>query len=352
MSARLIPLSGVGHKGPACFLLETPAARLVLDLGEGPDVGQRPNLSRVGRVDAILISHAHPDHCGALDLVEQVGNPPIWATADVWWALGRAGPMLPQTGETQIAGLSVQTGRAGHAPGGVWLRVNIGGGLLYMGDHSTESRLYAFDPPPPSRCVVLDASYGLYDQAQAEAQAALLPWAEAGALFPVPAGGRGPEMAVWAAAGGVPFAVDDAVRDMILWLLGRGQESLRPGADVGLRHALAKAEPLGAPVATFAAKPNATGGAAQHLIPAWQAARRPIVFTGYVAAQSPAEALVNAGEAEVIRWNVHPRLSDLTALVRAVGATRVIPAFGVARHLPGWRTAFQPAETVLEEVSL
>ena len=41
-------------------------------------------------------------------------------------------------------------GSNGHAPGGVWLHLGIGGGLLYMGDCSVESSLYAFDPPPPA----------------------------------------------------------------------------------------------------------------------------------------------------------------------------------------------------------
>ena len=32
---------------------------------------------------------------------------------------------------TEVLGVRVRTGRNGHAPGGVWLHLDIGGGLLY-----------------------------------------------------------------------------------------------------------------------------------------------------------------------------------------------------------------------------
>ena len=45
---------------------------------------------------------------------------------------------------------------------------------------------------------------------------------------------------------------------------------------------------------------------------------------------------------------MHPRLSDNVALVRAVRARTVVPAFGEARHLEAWRAAFAPARVTLE----
>ena len=50
---RLTALSGLGVKGPACFLLEAEGRRLLLDLGRGPDGDALPDLAGVGRVDAI-----------------------------------------------------------------------------------------------------------------------------------------------------------------------------------------------------------------------------------------------------------------------------------------------------------
>ncbi|MDP2707397.1 MAG: hypothetical protein Q8O70_07835, partial [Burkholderiales bacterium] len=62
-----------------------------------------------------------------------------------------------------VLGTRVRTGRNGHAPGGVWLHLDIAGGFIYMGDHSVESLIYAYDPPPAAATLVLDASYGAYD---------------------------------------------------------------------------------------------------------------------------------------------------------------------------------------------
>ncbi|NUB22260.1 MBL fold metallo-hydrolase, partial [Azospirillum formosense] len=45
---RLRALSGLGNKGPACFLAMIGCARLLLDLGEGLDAGRRPPLSGAG----------------------------------------------------------------------------------------------------------------------------------------------------------------------------------------------------------------------------------------------------------------------------------------------------------------
>src|SRR6185503_2386830 len=110
-------ISGVGAKGPACFLLEAQGKRLMLDLGYGPQPGLWPNVDDVGRVDALLLSHSHKDHIGGLS-------------------------PLPIQGRGEVLGIPVDTGRNGHAPGGIWMRFHGGTGLLYTGDYSTESALY------------------------------------------------------------------------------------------------------------------------------------------------------------------------------------------------------------------
>src|SRR4029079_8500445 len=67
-------ISGVGAKGPACFLLEAQGKRLMLDLGYGPQPGLWPNVDDVGRVDALLLRHSHKDHIGTLSAVAQSGQ--------------------------------------------------------------------------------------------------------------------------------------------------------------------------------------------------------------------------------------------------------------------------------------
>src|SRR4051812_21894514 len=149
MGASLIAGSGLGPKEPAASVVEAAGRRLLLDCGEGPEPGRLPDFSAIGRVDAVILSHSHADHCGALRFRECIGNPPVYATAPVLTRLKDvAGHAIPIRGQTEILGIKVTTGANGHAPGGVWMQLAVGEGLLYMGDHSVESRLFVFDQPP------------------------------------------------------------------------------------------------------------------------------------------------------------------------------------------------------------
>jgi len=349
MSLRLTSVSGIGGKTPACFLAEVGGKRLLLDLGEGPDVGMRPDLSGVGPVDAVLLSHAHVDHTGALDALPELGNPKVFASAVTGRLIGRKVEVLPLQGVAEVAGLSVQTGRSGHAPGGIWMRIDVAGGLLYMGDHSAESGLYAYDVPPPSRLAIIDASYGDYDVPLAEGLAKLKAAAAHPLLLPCPAGGRGPEMAL-ALADVAPIALCPANAAIVGLLLGDGSDCLRPGAAERLfkmDFTILGADMSAAGV-MIAAKPNATGGMAGALAKRWQDEGPAILFTGYLGKGTPAEALTKSGRAGFERWNVHPPLSDLKTLVRVLAPEVVVPAFGDQRHMPVWQAAFTPARVSLD----
>lgn len=75
------PLQAIGEHGFAC-LVETPAARLLFDTGQG--LGILPNarlLNRdLSRLDGIILSHGHFDHGGGLlQVLEQTGELPIHA---------------------------------------------------------------------------------------------------------------------------------------------------------------------------------------------------------------------------------------------------------------------------------
>jgi Cft2 family RNA processing exonuclease len=334
--------------------VETPDARLLLDLGYGPQSGLWPDVSNVGRVDALLLSHGHRDHAGGLKLLPEVGSPPVHATDIVRRTLppDARGESLALHGTTEVCGIRVTTGRNGHAPGGVWLHLAIGGGLLYMGDFSVESDVYAYDPPPQAETVILDASYGAYDVSLADCAAGFEPvFTAAPVLLPVPPAGRGPEIALHLVRTGNELpSIDEAMRTSLETLCGSALECLRDGVASALsdiaRTAAHIEEPRGV---MFAGAADASSGRAAELIAAWGFRDTPaIVFTGYLPPGTPAERLTRSGRAAYRRWNVHPRLSDNVALVQSTGARQVLPAFGERRHLDAWQAAFTPARVVVE----
>ncbi len=355
--ARLIPICGVAEKAPACFLVESGETRLLLDFGEGPPPGRMPDLAAIGQVDAILFSHQHADHIGAVGLSDEIGAPQLFATEIAARALPAEQPVtsfLPLSGTKTILGISVRTGRSGHAPGGVWIHLDIGDGLLYMGDNCTSSLIYAHDAPPQAGTIILDASYGIDDTRLTVGQKTLDEIAAAGPLLlPVVTQGRGPEIALHFARAGIMPSLDDAMRAAII---GLRSECVLPEVRAELAE-LAKApsipsEPAGVMIATPA---TAEHGAVKTLIEKWKFNYEPqIVFTGYLHPSSPAATLVAEKRARQVRWKIHPSLSENVATVRAAGAHTVLPCFGGnAEMLSAWQDAFGPARVTLDrEIAL
>lgn len=350
----LQPVSGSGGKRPACFLVETGGARIVLDLGYGPP-GLWPDVSQVGRVDALLLSHGHRDHAGGLDLLAEIGSPPVYATDFVRRMLPRgiSTHPLPLTGTAEVCGVSVTTGRNGHAPGGIWLHLAVGAGLVYMGDHSLESNVYAADEPPAAGTLILDASYGDDDTPLTEQTRAFDTLFDSGPLLlPVPEGGRGPEIALYIARSGRPLPhIDAAIRTALIRLASAQRACLRPGVAEELGQLAADAPRIeGRRGVMLASRADATGGEAARLADLWELEREPaIVFTGYIPPGTPAARLVQRGRARYLRWNVHPRLTENIALTRALKARTVVPAFGAAKYLRAWQQAFAPAQVAMAE---
>jgi len=354
-SASLRLISGVGRKGPACFLLAAAGQRIVLDLGEGPPPGCLPDVSGVGRVDAVVLSHGHRDHIGGLSLLPQLGNPPVYATAIVAGSLpsGVAARPLPVTGTTNMLGVAVETGRNGHAPGGIWLHFAVGDGLLYTGDYCTESPLYAYDAPGKTAGVALiDCSYADYQKPLAQCWDRLASFLARGPLLlPVPANGRGPEIALELMRHGVAeIYVDDAMRQSLLELGDGARLSLRTGLSHDIERLAAMVRPIdGARGVMLAASADGTSGATARLLPQFAQARDvTILFTGYINPTTPAERLVNSGRAQTMRWNVHPLLSDTVALIRATQAKTVIPAFCDRDKFGALAAALAPARLTMD----
>jgi Cft2 family RNA processing exonuclease len=355
-SGSLQLISGVGRKGPACFLLDIGGRRLLLDLGEGPPPGEVPAVDGVGRVDAVVLSHGHKDHVGALSLLPKLSDPPVYATTAVARSLpkGIAAQPLPASGEADVLGIAVTTGRDGHAPGGVWLHFAAGDGFLYTGDYCVESLLYAYDPPRRrATTALIDCSYADYQKPLAECWTTLASHAERGPLLlPVPANGRGPEIALALMRHGVEdIYVDEAMSKALQQLRDGDAVSLRDGARDDIARLATIAKPIDGPRGVMlAASADGTSGASARLIPQFE--NRPevtILFTGYINPTTPAQRLTESGRAQTMRWNVHPRLSDTVALIGAIEAKTVVPAFCDRAKFPALAAALAPARVTMAE---
>lgn len=346
---RLTAISGLGGKGPACFLVESEGRRLLLDFGEGPQPGLLPDIDSIGRIDALILSHQHADHLGALRFRPRIGDPTVFASAYVGRNLSQPAQTLPLNGSSMVEGIPLTTGRSGHAPGGVWLHFAIGGGLLYMGDNCGESPLYAEDAPLPAATLILDASYGAYDKPLSDCEAALdaLTAKPGRLLLPVPAQGRGPEIALHLLRRGVAVYLDEDNRKVVSALLREESELVRVEARDDLARLLTESAPSpDAAKVILVAPATAKSELAQRLIGASDIR---VVFTGYTPPGTPAGDLLDSGQAEFLRWNIHPRLRDNAALVRTVGARQVLPAFGeAAKARAAWEAAFAPARVLLD----
>jgi Cft2 family RNA processing exonuclease len=353
--ASLRPVSGTGTKGPACFLLEAGGRRLLLDLGEGPPPGLLPDVADCGRIDAVILSHGHKDHVGGLSLLPRLGNPPVYATDIV----GRALPQniavrpLPLRGKADVLGIAVETGRNGHAPGGVWLNLAVGDGLLYTGDYSTESVLYAFDPPAsPAATALIDCSYADYRTPLAACWEKLAPLAGHGPLLlPVPANGRGPEIALELLRHGfADIFVDAAMQRALGELCGGASMSLHDTVSEEISRLAATVKPIeGARGVMLAASADGTSGATARLLPQFEHSPEvTILFTGYVNPNTPSERLTKSGRAQTMRWNVHPLLADTVTLVRTAQAKTVIPAFCDRAKLDALASALAPARVTMD----
>ena len=355
-SLRLI--SGVGRKEPACFLVEAGGRRLLLDLGEGPPPGCLPEIEGIGRGDARVLSHGHRDHVGGLSLLPKLGNPPVYATEIVARSLpdGIAARELPVGGKADVLGVTVETGRNGHAPGGIWLHFAVGGGVLYTGDYSTESILYAYDPPSLTAATALvDCSYGDYQKPLTDCWDKLATHLDRGPLLlPAPPNGRGPEIALELMRHGISdIFVDDATQKA-LWRLGDiDRVSLNPGVGDEIERLAQTVKPIeGARGVMIAGSADGVSGATKRLLAEWEHQSEPaILFTGYVNPTTVADRLVKSGRAQTMRWNVHPLLSDTVALARGTQAKTVIPAFCDRSQLAALAAALAPARVTMNDLA-
>lgn len=90
MWVRLTYLGSGRQVGRSCLLLQTPNSKVLLDCGINPAIadGQErfpylnvPEIGELSSIDAIILSHAHIDHCGLLPYLYKMGyRGPVYLT--------------------------------------------------------------------------------------------------------------------------------------------------------------------------------------------------------------------------------------------------------------------------------
>jgi phosphoribosyl 1,2-cyclic phosphodiesterase len=375
-------LGGFGEKGRTCIAVRRPSGRVLFDLGikvgaSGADY--YPALDGpLDDIEAVLISHAHEDHVGALSWLLAKGyRGRILMTAETKaeapaTLAGYADPHdlarhpfpadaveLFEPGDTlSVGGLEIATGRSGHVVGGVWFAIDDGSHkLVYCADVVPESTVFVMDPMPACDLLVFDASYGADPVSGAERAAAIAAWIAAhpqGCLLPTPLSGRSLELI---AALATPFAVHAGMRSALEAQIEAGA-ALLPGIADTLRRRLAAAgdwldgDPLpGCPLLCDDGMGKA--GPSARLLPLADAKNYPVLLSGHLPAGSPGERLHAAGRAAWIRMPTHPTLAGNVAIWKQAGRPAAIghscPPADLATlkpHIPALRAECRTGDRV------
>jgi len=203
-----LPLGGAGEVGASCGILRIGDRRVLIDAGMRPSarVGQDrlPALDRLAAEppDAILVTHAHIDHTGALPLaselfptapiyctettllltrllladsvrvmeaehLEREGETPLYTAEVVERTLARVRPIEwgQPIAPLDDPALTVRFLHAGHIAGAAMLLIDTPvGRVLHLGDYSVTAQrtLHGLDVQrlPPADAVITEGTYG------------------------------------------------------------------------------------------------------------------------------------------------------------------------------------------------
>jgi len=344
---------GFAEKGRTCVGVESGGYRLLLDAGvktsaTGADYYPAISAAALQATDAIVITHAHEDHVGALGWCIASGfRGRIFISPrsqrEVLQCLAEYGepghaelvrryaiePLPSGERALQLGPLSISTGRSGHVAGGLWCMIDDGAVRFdYCGDVVPQSRIFAMDPLPRSSVIAIDASYGDDDVAAIERAAQVTQWIAAhpgGSVLPTPLFGRSAELlAIIPGALAVAPGMREALRTQI-----DDSDWLAPGAAAMLGARLLTAadwcEGSALPQAALLCHDGmGMAGPSREILAAARLASQPTLFTGHVPAGSPGDRMLADGCAQWLRLPTYPTLPENVALVAGCGATTVL----------------------------
>lgn len=260
-------LGGVEEYGRSCFYLSTPSVNILLDCGILKDKGlsvheKYPALTPqlVQTLDAVLLTHSHEDHCGALPYLIELGfQGKIYSTQATkeqlqkylhkeQLTLENRWIIIEKISNKQTFSLDTMTitwGKTGHLLGSVWYLIHVAGKtIFYSGDFAPESILLEHEYPPLTAIdlAIVDAAYGTQEKQAVNLDRITLEIetcvAKGGSiLFPVPVFGRGHDLLTYLvrlnAQWRIPIIIEAELYDTLAmyqsyphWLKKEAQEVL------------------------------------------------------------------------------------------------------------------------------
>ncbi len=200
--ARISFLGSGREVGRSCLLLQTPESRVLLDCGIKPGNEDEPPYFSAPEfdlksIDAIILSHAHLDHCGLIpylyeygykgplyctiptrdlmvlltmdyiELLQKEGKKPPYSTKGIKEAVKRCITLEYEEVTDITPDMRLTFFNSGHILGGSVVHIHIGEGkhnIVYTGDYKFE-RTALFDPTSYNftRCetIITESTYGV-----------------------------------------------------------------------------------------------------------------------------------------------------------------------------------------------
>jgi len=344
---------GFGEKGRTSIGIDDGDTFLMFDAGikvGGTKEAYHPRLARpADEIHAILITHAHEDHIGALNwLVGQGFRGQIYMTPSTMGEMQAvlaeyamsvdlaAYPItddrveLFESGEAlEIGAHKIMTGHSGHVSGGVWFSIDSGGHrTTYCGDIQPDSNVFPFSPMPKSSLLLLDCSYGDDTALPTTRANRISTWVNdhsKGCVLPTPLSGRSLELlnlfdGDFAIAAGMETPLRAQLDDLSL---------LQSGIAERLLPRLSNAR-VWQPGTTLPDCPllvhdgMGTAGPAVQALAQAETIRHPVLLTGHLPEHSPGQRLQQEGLADWLRFPTHPSLQQNIAVWEQTGRPKLL----------------------------